>query len=235
VSGGAAGEAIGPFTSLGAQKYSRFNKFAEKRVATIRDNSGVSILSSEDWAEYYQAMLSRPLHPHYENLDPHLPDGGDALDLGCGVGQGVVHLLEKGFTVTAVDVSEEALGHLRDRLPADSKVSLLQSEFEEFEPGGPYDVVVAHYSLFFLPKEKFDKFWPKVVASVKKGGLLSTQLLGLNDEWSERGYSLHAREEVEKLLEPFEILFLDEVERDGQTAVGTPKHWHIYHIVARKR
>jgi hypothetical protein len=25
-----------------------------------------------------------------------------------------------------------------------------------------------------------------------------------------------------------------EEERDGTTAMGTPKHWHIFHIVARR-
>lgn len=203
-----------------------------------RDNRSVCILTPEDWAEYYQAMLARPRHPHYDNLDPHLPDGGNALDLGCGVGQGVVHLVEKGFTVTTVDAEVEALKHLKDRLPADASVKLIHSNFEDFGsqlPGlGTFDVVVAHFSLFFLPPDEFAKFWPLVVNAVKPGGLLSTQLLGVNDDWTERGYSVHTSEQVEDLMEPFEVLVQEEVERDGETALGTKKHWHVFHIVARK-
>jgi hypothetical protein len=67
------------------------------------------------------------------------------------------------------------------------------------------------------------------------GGLLTCQFLGVNDEWRDRGYTAHSKSEVEALLQPFEVLFLDEVERDGETAVGTPKHLHVFHIVARKR
>jgi tellurite methyltransferase len=40
---------------------------------------------------------------------------------------------------------------------------------------------------------------------------------------------------VEALLEPFEAEFFDEVERQGKTALGEPKYWHVFHIVARKK
>lgn len=46
--------------------------------------------------------------------------------------------------------------------------------------------------------------------------------------------TFHARAEVESLLEGFEVERLDEVEEDGETAVGTPKHWHLFDVVARK-
>jgi hypothetical protein len=26
----------------------------------------------------------------------------------------------------------------------------------------------------------------------------------------------------------------DEIEENGKTALGEPKHWHVFHIVARK-
>jgi len=45
---------------------------------------------------------------------------------------------------------------------------------------------------------------------------------------------MHPREEVERLLAPFEAERFDEVEEDGETALGKPKHWHLFHIVARK-
>ena len=47
--------------------------------------------------------------------------------------------------------------------------------------------------------------------------------------------SFHSRDEVLALLRGLEIEHLDEVDEDGQTAVGDPKHWHVFHVVARKR
>lgn len=191
-------------------------------------------LTEADWSEYYKASIAKPLHPHYENLNPHLSEGGEALELGCGVGHGVLHLLEKGYRVTAVDAEEEALAILRSRLPNGAPARTVRSHFQNLELG-TYDLVTAHFCLFFLSPAEFSAFWPRVVDSIKPGGLFSGQLLGVNDEWRDRGYTVLTRAEVDSLLSPFDVLFLEEVERDGETAVGTKKHWHVFHVVARKR
>lgn len=31
-----------------------------------------------------------------------------------------------------------------------------------------------------------------------------------------------------------EIIQLDEEEKDGKTALGTTKHWHLFHIIDKK-
>jgi tellurite methyltransferase len=194
-----------------------------------------------DWSEYYGVMLERPRHPHYDNLDPHMPAGGDALDLGCGVGQGVVYLVEKGFRVTAVDAEQEALDILKSRLPEGAPVKLTCSPFQDLKWSGPdglstYDLVVAHFSLWFVPSvEDYKRVWNHVVDAVRPAGILSVQLLGVNDSWVERGYHLHDRAAVERMLQPFDVLYFEEVDRDGETAQKVPKHWHVFHIVARKK
>ncbi len=186
-----------------------------------------------NWTEYFEATLDKPLHPHYEALEPYLPQGGEALELGCGVGHGALHLLGKGFAVTAVDAEERALEILRSRLPDGSSAKLVQSRFQDLELGR-YDLVAAHFCLFFLTPAEFEAFWPRVVDAIKPGGVFSGQFLGVNDEWRDRGYTVLTREQVENLLSDFEVLYFDEVERDGETSMGTPKHWHVFHVVARK-
>jgi hypothetical protein len=32
-----------------------------------------------------------------------------------------------------------------------------------------------------------------------------------------------------------DLIELTEVEEDGHTADGSPKHWHVFHLVARHR
>jgi trans-aconitate methyltransferase len=135
--------------------------------------------------------------------------------------------------VTAVDAEDEALAILRSRLPNGAPAKLVKTDFQELQMGR-YDVVVAHFCLFFLTPGEFDVFWPRLVDCIKPGGLLSAQFLGVNDEWRDRGYTTQAKEQVEELLNPFEVPFFEEVERDGETAQGTPKHWHVFHVVARK-
>jgi tellurite methyltransferase len=45
----------------------------------------------------------------------------------------------------------------------------------------------------------------------------------------------HSRQQIDQLLEAFEIEHLVEAEQSGETALGEEKHWHLFHIVARKR
>ena len=33
----------------------------------------------------------------------------------------------------------------------------------------------------------------------------------------------------------FEIIYFNEVEKDGKTGLGKLKHWHIYNIIAKKK
>jgi hypothetical protein len=47
--------------------------------------------------------------------------------------------------------------------------------------------------------------------------------------------TFHTREEAERLFAGFELERFDELDEDGETALGTPKHWHVFNVVARKR
>ena len=189
----------------------------------------------ESWSPYFKASLEKPLHPIWRNIDPHLASGQIALDLGCGAGGGVVHLLEKGLKVVAVDQEAEALEITRSRIPEGAEVRLMKAQFQdlalEFES---LDVVIALFSLFFLRSWELGQVWKQITQALKPGGIVAGQWLGVNDDWADRGYTVHPKAEVEAFFRNFEILSFEEVERDGETILREPKHWHVFHIVARK-
>lgn len=187
----------------------------------------------EPWAEYFEATADRPPHAIFDLLDPLLPPGGgDAIDLGCGAGRGTFRLLERGLRVTATDQSAEAIERIRAKAPPDAPLSLICAPFQDLALDS-YDVVVACFSLFFLPPPEFALFWPRVKASVRPGGVFAGQFLGVNDEWKGRGYTVHDKAAAEALLDGFEVLHFEEDEEDGSTATGEAKHWHVFHVIAR--
>jgi tellurite methyltransferase len=190
---------------------------------------------TESWSDYFKASLDKPLHPLWQQIDPRLKAGEVALELGCGTGSGVIHLVEKGLKVMAVDYEPEALEITRSRLPEGADVHLVKSQFQDLglEPAS-FDLIVASFSLFFLRSWEFTTFWQRLVKALKPGAIFAGQLLGVNDDWAGRGYTVHSRSEVEMLLRPFETLYLEEAERDGETMLREPKHWHVFHVVARK-
>ncbi|MBC8064457.1 MAG: class I SAM-dependent methyltransferase [Chlorobia bacterium] len=190
-----------------------------------------------EWSNYFESTISKPLHPLFSTLEPYLPKTGRAADLGCGVGHAVVWLAEKGWQVEAIDGHSQALKIAESRLSADAKerVTLTQTMLEDLglEPGS-YDLVVAAYSLFFVEsKEVLTSVWTTIRESLNSGGLFLFELLGPRDDWSNDLLS-HDRVEVDALLAGWEVLHFEEVEQDGHTSQGTPKHWHVFHVIARK-
>lgn len=72
-----------------------------------------------------------------------------ALDVGCGTGGRVINrLIERGFTVTALDVSEKMLSIARSAHP---DVVFESCDIRTWERNEKYDLIVAWDSIFHLP------------------------------------------------------------------------------------
>jgi len=192
------------------------------------------VLDPERLRRYLDATEHRPPQPLFGTLEPHLPPAGDALDLGCGAGRGTTWLLERGLSVVAVDISEDALARVRRRVPPGAQVRTVCARFEDLDPP-PCDVAVAVYSPFFLEPDAHGAFWARLVAAIRRGGVFAGHFLGPRDTWATRGLTVLDRSAVEALLAPFEVLHLLEEDADGTTALGERKHWHTFHVVARRR
>jgi tellurite methyltransferase len=140
--------------------------------------------------------------------------------------------------VIAIDAEAEAIARLEARsdLGPDERARL-QTQVAGFEEAvwPEADLVNASWALPFCPPESFPSVWRRIAASLPAGGRFSGQLFGDRDGWRrERELTFFTRGEVESLLDGFEPEHLDEVEEDGRTALGEAKHWHVFHVVARK-
>ena len=70
----------------------------------------------------------------------------------------------------------------------------------------------------------------------RAGGRFSGQWYGPRDSWVGRpGITFLSRDEATALLKGSSVEMFEEEEADSVTPRGKPKHWHIFHIVARKR
>src|SRR3954451_13729553 len=97
---------------------------------------------------------------------------GRALDVGCGEGADGIWLGQRGWTVTAIDISEVAIGRAREAShPARASVEwicgdALQTPFR----ARSFDLVSMQYPA--LPKAAGDAAVRRLLDTVRPGGLL---------------------------------------------------------------
>jgi tellurite methyltransferase len=199
---------------------------------------------SEGWGRYYDAAKGgAPRETLLFALDLFEREGGGgrerlAIDLGCGEGRDTVELLRRGWRVLAIDAEREAIERLRARPDRDSdaaaRLETLMISFEEAD-WRRADLVNSSFALPFCPPGQFPALWGRIASSLRRGGRFSGQLFGVGDSWApDPALSFHRRADVEHMLQAFQLERFDEIEENGSTALGEPKHWHVFHIVARK-
>ncbi len=159
---------------------------------------------------------------------------GFAVDLGCGQGRDTLAMLRRGWRVLAIDAEPEAIARLRSGAGEESRLETQVASFDE-ATWPPADLVNAGYALPFCPPDHFDDLWNRVVTSIRPGGRFSGQLFGDRDDWAgDPEMTFQTHEEAVRLLAPFELERFDVEDADGQTATGDAKHWHVFHVIARR-
>jgi tellurite methyltransferase len=191
------------------------------------------------WAAYYEKLRDRPprrtLLAALDRFDPPLVDAL-ALDLGCGDGRDIVELLRRGWRVVAVDAEPEALRHLAARdLPGADRITPIVARLEEVPLPFGVSLVNSSFAMPLCEPQAFRDLWARIGENLPSGSRFSGQWYGERDSWHGRpGMTFVARGEALALLAGFDLEMFEEEETDGVTPRGNAKHWHIFHIVARK-
>ena len=186
-----------------------------------------------NWEEFCGITKNNPPWPRLVRAVSLLGHTGEALDLGSGGGRDTRYLLAQGFQVTAVDNEAASLAALAD-LPRE-RLRLVQSTFEDFSFTS-YDLINAHFALPFTKKEQFSAVFARLKAALKPGGVFVGQFFGVNDTWNtpETTMTFLTHEQAHAQLADLEIVEFEEEDKDGMTARGDAKHWHVYHIIAHR-
>ena len=194
----------------------------------------------EDWPGYFNAVLGKGARDTLiAALDSFEQEGfknGFAVDLAAGEGRDSLELLSRNWRVLATDNHPEAFSYLWARVPEVLKPQLTTKEVSFCDMNFPdCDMVNASFALPFCEPQHFEALWNKIVVSIRPGGRFAGQFFGSRDTWASLpNRSHHSREEVLTLLEGFSIEMMREEERDDPPEHRKPKHWQIFHIVARK-
>lgn len=120
---------------------------------------------------------------------------------------------------------------------APRRLRAVQSTFQDFAfDGAPYDLISAQFALPFTPPAHFAAVFARIQAALAPGGVFAGQFFGDHDEWNtpDTTMTFVTHDQAVALLTGLETVEFRELEEDGNTADGTAKHWHVFHILARK-
>jgi tellurite methyltransferase len=194
---------------------------------------------SAGWATYYEKLRDRPPRRTLVTaLDRFgaAAAGSLAVDLGCGDGRDVIEMLRRGWRVVAVDAEPEALKQLQARpLPEGYELTPILSRFEQVPLPIDVQLVNSSFAMPLCEPAAFRQLWERIREALPVGGRFSGQWYGPRDSWVGRpGMTFVSRDEATTMLDGLELEMFEEEEADGVTPRGNAKHWHIFHIVARK-
>lgn len=195
--------------------------------------------SQEHWSRYYRAVEGRPPRQTLlRALDAFEAEGtipGLAVDLGAGTGRDSLEMLRRGWHVLAIDGQAEALATLERKAGKPARLQTLTARFERLDHLPSCLLINASFSLPFCSPLVFARLWGMIGAALQPGGRFAGQLLGPEDDWAKSsGVTSFSREALKALLEDYAIEVCEEERRQGFTAKGRAKHWHLYHLVLQR-
>jgi SAM-dependent methyltransferase len=204
----------------------------------VRRGRQASVMTFEaDWSEYYDEYEDRePRAMLLDVLEAFGDAGRTAVDLGCGSGIDTLAILQRGWSVFATDAEADAIDRLRRRVPTDlaTRLRTVVSQMEDIDLP-PADLVWASFSLFFCDPARFGDVWDRIRGAVRPGGRFAGQLLGDRDTWAPRGdISSFTIDRARALFDDgYELERLDEEEKEDDDP-DEAKHWHVFHVIARR-
>jgi tellurite methyltransferase len=100
-----------------------------------------------------------------------LPPNSTVLDLGCGEGRNALFLAERGFDVTAVDISEHGVSKLRSLASqCGLKVRAEVGDMRSCHLDREFDLIVLHGCLHLIERAAWQQVLQRIKAHTAAGG-----------------------------------------------------------------
>lgn len=128
------------------------------------------------------------------------------LELGCGTGNDAARLAGEGYSVTAIDLSGEAIGRAQARFGSLARFLVADMTQRLPFPDGSFDAVMSNVAMHMFPDDVTRVVFAQVGRLVRTGGLFVFHVNSLEDR------PLRARRLPARELEPDYV-----TEESGQT------------------
>ena len=143
-------------------------------------------MTPKQTAASYDLLAERWLEPGldrngiaaHERALAFRPDGGRALDVGCGCSGRFLRLLEgRGYEVEGLDLSARMIALARERFPGRT---FHEADICAWEAPGDYDFITAWDSIWHVPLAAAEGVLQKLCGALRPGGVLIWTTAGLD-------------------------------------------------------
>jgi len=128
-------------------------------------------LNKQAWdniAKKYDERSETPFSDIFTTFTRKLSEKGKVLDLGCGTGLPCArYLVEKGFDVLGVDLSEEMVKVASKNVP---EATFVQLSMNEIKYRAEFDGVMSSFSMLLLPPDLFKETASRICSALVEGG-----------------------------------------------------------------
>lgn len=187
-----------------------------------------------DWKEYINMTMNKPPRQLLVMALGFVKNKNVALDLGAGALNESKYLLDCDFKkVIAIDNEEnpDLINRINNKAFVFKKMAIEDYNFLKSSSS----LINAQFVLPFIKIEKINQIIDNIKNSLEDGGIFVGQFFGTRDSWNNKpGISVYTEKEVNDFLSNLDIVYFQEEEKDGQTAMDGKKHWHLLHFIAKK-
>ena len=125
----------------------------------MKNKNNIAIDTYNEIAQEYEKEFGNDYSDTpYIDIFLNYLDGKKVLDIGCGVGNLTKYILDKGFNVDGIDLSEEMLNIAKSKY---DDINFLQMNMKDIILDKKYDGIMLAYSLFHLTKQEVLEVLPK--------------------------------------------------------------------------
>ncbi|MFW9823519.1 MAG: class I SAM-dependent methyltransferase [Candidatus Thorarchaeota archaeon] len=187
---------------------------------------------AEKYEEWSRPSSELDNEAELDEFISHIKPDGHVLDAGCGSGIVTRYLVDNGFQVTGIDLSDRMLDLAKSRVP-EATIQVGDMTALEFEDGS-FDGIVSTYAVFHVPRSEHSKLFLDFHRLLRKGGMFLFSVgvcpEGTDGVWDwdvgdgvPMFWSYHGPEKTVELLKSadYEILFTRSVEIQTETELET--------------
>ena len=177
--------------------------------------------------DFFERTKTINLTELYDTLAKFIPETAHILDAGCGSGRDSKAFLERGYTVSAFDASQEMVKIASDY----TGLNIQQMTFSEMDYQSDFDVVWANASLLHLPYLRLPQAFENIIRALKRNGIFYASFkIGEGENVADDGrhFTYFDETHMRDFVAQFPELLIEEIIQTEDSRPNRPDWLNVY-------